>query len=239
MNKTLKTTLIVVGSLALAGGITYAIYRVAKKRKEDKEQKEREQQQEAELQIINEGVSGQQESTSEMVTPIRNLDKNINNSYAEIRGVELFPAQKSSNPILGHEFAQGYAILRNTPEVNTKQAWWDFKDNEVGRVSTGSSIGTIRGEKYDNLTPAMRWFWVKLTKKIGSREHAWVRADVVTFKPFKRKTSSFDGSKFVEKYDNSYQLGAQVFPHSNWMIGYPTYGNDVSSDFEGKLDLDL
>lgn len=238
MNKTLKTTLIVFGSLALAGGITYAIYRVAKKRKEDKEKEELDKQQEAELQIINEGVAGQQQGTSEMVTPIRNLDKNINNSYEEIRGAELFPAQKSSDPIKGHEFAQGYANLRNTPEVNTRQAWWDFKDNEVGRISTGSSIGTIRAEKYDNMTPAMRWFWVKLTKKIGKREHAWVRGDVVTFKPFTKNKSSFDGG-FVEKYDNSYQLGAQVFPHSNWMIGYPTYGNDVTSDFEGNLRLDL
>jgi hypothetical protein len=50
------------------------------------------------------------------------------------------------------------------------------------------------------MTPKMRWFWVKLTKKIGSREHAWVRGDVVTFKPFTKNKSSFDGG-FVEKYD--------------------------------------
>jgi len=54
----------------------------------------------------------------------------------------------------------------------------------------------------------------------------------------KKKKSSFDGA-FVEKYDNSYQLGADVFPHSNWMMGYGAYGNDVTSDFEGNLDLDI
>jgi hypothetical protein len=62
----------------------------------------------------------------------------------------------------------------------------------------------------------------------------------VTFQPINKKssTSKFEGD-FVEKYDNSYQLGAEVFPHSNWMIGYPAYGNDVTSDFENSLNLDL
>ena len=86
----------------------------------------------------------------------------------------------------------------------------------------------------------MRWFKVKLTKKIDGTQYGWVRGDNVTFVPFPKKKpkSSFSGD-FVEKYDNSYQLGADVFPHSNWMIGYPVYGNDVSSDFEGNLDLDI
>jgi hypothetical protein len=85
----------------------------------------------------------------------------------------------------------------------------------------------------------MRWFKVKLTKKIDDNQYGWVRADNVTFYPFTKKSkSSFDGS-FVERYDNSYQLGADVFPHSNWMIAYRAYGNDVTSDFEGNLDLNL
>jgi hypothetical protein len=238
MNRGLKITLIIVGSLAVAGGITYAIARTIRKKKEQKEEQEKELQESQQLEEINAGLDSQQPSQDNKITPLRNLDKVINNNFSEIRGVKIYPAQKSTDPIKGHPFAEGYAILRSTPEVNTKQAWWDFIDNEVGRVSTGSSIGTIKGEKYDDMTPKMRWFWVKLTKKIGSREHAWVRGDVVTFKPFTKNKSSFDGG-FVEKYDNSYQLGAQVFPHSNWMIGYPNYGNDVTSDFEGNLRLDL
>jgi len=238
MNRGLKITLILAGSLALAGGIAYAIVKINRKKNEQKEEQEKELQESQQLEDINLDLDSQQPSIDNNIKPIRNLDKAINNNFSEIKGVKLYPAQKSTDPSKGHPFALGYAILRNTPEVNTKQAWWDFIDNEVGRVSTGSSIGTIVSEKYDNLTPPMRWFWVKLTKKIGSRQYAWVRGDVVTFKTFKKTKSSFDGS-FVEKYDNSYQLGAEVFPHSNWMIGYPTYGNDVTSDFEGNLILDL
>ena len=84
----------------------------------------------------------------------------------------------------------------------------------------------------------MRWFKVKLTKKIDGEQYGWVRGDNVTFVPFTKKKSSFEGD-FVQKYNNTYQLGADVFPHSNWMIGYPAYGNDVTSNFEGELDLNL
>ena len=41
MNRGLKITLIVVGSLALAGGITFAIVRSVRKKKEQKEEQER------------------------------------------------------------------------------------------------------------------------------------------------------------------------------------------------------
>jgi cell division protein FtsB len=44
MNRGLKITLIVVGSLAVAGGITYAIVRSIRKKKEEKEAQEKELQ---------------------------------------------------------------------------------------------------------------------------------------------------------------------------------------------------
>lgn len=243
MNRGLKITLIVVGSLALAGGITYAIVVSVRKKREQKEKQEKELQETEQLIEIKEGLESQQTtkpSQTTKITPKRNLDKGLNNSFNEINGVLLSPAIKSENPVEGHIYAEGFANIRETPEVNNAQGWFiDFnKTNLLGKVKAGSSIGTIISEQYDELTPKMRWFRVKLTNKIGNEQYGWVRSDNVTFVPFTKKKSSFDGS-FVEKYDNSYQLGAEVFPHSNWMIGYPAYGNDITSDFEGNLDLDI
>jgi len=245
MNRGLKIALIITGSLALAGGITYGIVRSVRKRKEEKEKLEEELQETEQLQEINEGLESQESSSSSSssnkVFPKRNLDKGINNSFQEIKGVKLLPAKKSNDPAQGHNYAVGYANIRTSPAVdNNKQYFGIWGDNLLGKVSVGSSIGTIVSETYDDLVPKMRWFKVKLTKKIDGEQYGWVRADNVTFQPFTKKSSksSFDGA-FVEKYDNSYQLGAEVFPHSNWMIGYPAYGNDVTSDFEGNLDLDI
>ena len=239
MNRGLKITLIVVGSLALAGGITFAIVRSIRKKKEQKEEQEKELQETQQLEEINTGLESQQSTQqNSKVIPLRNLDKVLNNSFKEIKGVKLYPAKKSNDPAQGHPYAEGFANIRETPEVNNISAWYDPFDNLLGKVSAGSSIGTIISEQYDNMTPKMRWFKVKLTKKLDGEQYGWVRGDNVTFVPFAKNKSSFDGS-FVQKYDNSYQLGADVFPHSNWMIGYPTYGNDVTSDFEGNLDLDI
>jgi hypothetical protein len=89
------------------------------------------------------------------------------------------------------------------------------------------------------MTPKMRWFKVKLTKKIDGKQYGWVRGDNVTFVPFTKKKSSFEGN-FVQKYDNSYQLGADVFPHPNWMVQYRAYaGDEVTSDFGGNFDLEI
>jgi hypothetical protein len=238
MNRGLKITLIIAGSLALAGGITYAIVRSVRKKREQEEEVKKELEETQQLEQINEGLQSQQSTQDNKVTPIRNLDKVLNNKFNEIKGVKLLPAKKSNDPIQGHPYAEGYANIRTSPEVNNQSAWYDPFDNLLGKVSAGSSIGTIVSEQYDNMTPKMRWFKVKLTNKIDGEQYGWVRGDNVTFTPFTKKKSSFEGD-FVQKYNTSYQLGADVFPHSNWMAGYPMYGNDVTSQFEGDLDLDL
>jgi hypothetical protein len=239
MNRGLKITLIIVGSLAVAGGVTFAIVRSIRKKKEEEEAQKKELEETQQLEEINTNLESQQSTQqSNKVIPLRNLDKVLNNTFAEIRGVKLYPAKKSNDPAQGHPYAEGFANIRETPEVNNESAWYDPFDNLLGKVSAGSSIGTIYSEQYDNMTPKMRWFKVKLTKKIGGEQYGWVRGDNVTFVPFTKKKSSFEGD-FVQKYNNTYQLGADVFPHSNWMMGYPAYGNDVTSDFEGNLDLDI
>jgi hypothetical protein len=242
MNRGLKISLIVLGSLAVAGGITYGIIRSVRKNREEEEKEQKDLEETQKLEEINAGLESTQESKKEddRIIPVRNLDKVVNNSFKEIKGVKLYPAKKSNNAIEGHPYAEGFANIRETPEVNNESAWYDPFDNLLGKVSAGSSIGTIVSEQYDNMTPKMRWFKVKLTKKIDGEQYGWVRGDNVTFQPIKKKSnkSKFEGD-FVQKYDTSYQLGADVFPHSNWMAGYPTYGNDVVSDFEGNFDLDL
>jgi hypothetical protein len=242
MNKALKITLIVAGSLAVAGGVTFAIVRSVRKRKEQQEAQEKELQEIQQLEEINTGLESQQTTTDNKIAPVRNLDKVLNNSFSQIRGVKLYPAKKSSDPAQGHTYAQGFANIRETPEVNNSQGIYDlWQDNLLGKVSAGASIGTIISEQYDDMTPKMRWFKVKLTKKIDGKQYGWVRGDNVTFVPFTKKgaKSSFDGA-FVEQYDNSYQLGADVFPHPNWMVQYRAYaGDEVSSNFGGNLDIEI
>jgi hypothetical protein len=239
MNRGLKITLIIAGSLAVAGGVTFAIVRSVRKKKEEEEAQKKELEEVKQLEEINTNLESQQSTQqSNKVIPLRNLDKVLNNTFNEIRGVKIYPARKSNDPAQGHPYAEGFANIRETPEVNNESAWYDPFDNLLGKVSAGSSIGTIYSEQYDNMTPKMRWFKVKLTKKLDGEQYGWVRGDNVTFVPFTKKKSSFEGD-FVQKYNNTYQLGADVFPHSNWMAGYPTYGNDVVSDFEGNLDLDI
>jgi type II secretory pathway pseudopilin PulG len=240
MNKSLKITLIVVGSLAVAGGITFGIVRRIRKRNEQKEELEKELQESQALQQVQQELEATQDTKDDKIIPVRNLDKGINNSFKEINGVKLYPAKKSNDPVQGHPFAEGFANIRETPEVNNSQGIWDlWQDNLLGKVSAGASIGTIVSEQYDNMTPKMRWFKVKLSKPIDGENYGWVRGDNVTFQPFTKKKSSFEGD-FVQKYNNSYQLGADVFPHPNWMIQYRAYaGDEVSSNFSGDLDLDF
>jgi len=242
MERKLKITLIIVGSLAVAGGITLGIRQLIINKKNRKLALLKELADIQKLEEINTGLSGQTTTTSNTISPVRNLDKVLNNPFSEIKGVLIYPAKKSNDHVQGHPYAEGFANIRETPEVNNAQGFFidGNIDNLLGKVSAGSSIGTILSEQYDDLTPKMRWFNVKLTTELDGEKNGWVRGDNVTFVPFKIKSkkSSFDGA-FVEQYDNSYQLGADVFPHSNWMIGYPAYGNDVTSDFEGNLDLDI
>jgi len=79
------------------------------------------------------------------------------------------------------------------------------------------------------------------SKPIDGEQYGWVRGDNVTFQPIKKKSSKskFEGD-FVQKYNNTYQLGADVFPHPNWMVQYRAYaGDEVTSDFGGDFDLDI
>jgi hypothetical protein len=244
MNRGLKITLIVVGSLVVAGGITLGIVMRSKKKKKQKEEVIKELEETKKLEEINKGLDAQQTTvqTQTKIIPIRNLDKGINNTLAEIRGVTLYPATKSNNAEIGHPYAEGFANIRETAEVNNSQGWSDlWQNNLLGKIGAGTPIGTIYSEQYDNMTPKMRWFKVKLTKKLDGKQYGYVRSDTVTFRGFPKKgtKSSFDGN-MIERYNTSYQLGAEVFPHSGWNINSNTVNADIFENFDAQeLDINL
>lgn len=256
-----KIILISAGVLGL-GLITYFSVRgISKYRKAKRQRKEEEEQailnQQSLQQIQNNllqqeqsNQGGQTSQDSNYVIPIRDINKAITNPLSQIWGKTLYPAVKSNNAELGHPYASGYANIRTDPAVNTAQGWttneWGFpyydgKHNGLGNINSPSSIGTIVAEAYDNFDPPVRWLQVKLSSVMedwigADYEYGWVRADNVTFKKFPKK-SSFSGfsgeDKFITKYDNSYQLGADVFPHSGWNL----YSNFDSDNLKNDLDL--
>jgi hypothetical protein len=246
MNRGLKITLIVVGSLVVAGGVTLGIVMRSKKKKKQKEEVIKELEETKKLEEINKGLDVQQSTVvapnvQTKIIPIRNLDKVINNSFAEIKGVTIYPASKSDNAESGHPYAEGFANVRSSAEVNNISAWYDPFDNLLGKISAGTPIGTIYSEQYDNMTPKMRWFKVKLTKKLGGSQYGYVRGDNVTFKGFPKKgTKSSFGGNMVEKYNTSYQLGAEVFPHSGWNLYTNRADGDLFENFDAQqLDINL
>ena len=246
MNRGLKITLIVVGSLVVAGGVTLGIVMRSKKKKKQEKEVIKELEETKKLEEINKGLDSQQTTVvapnvQTKIIPVRNLDKVINNSFAEIKGVTIYPASKSDNAESGHPYAEGFANVRSSAEVNNISAWYDPFDNLLGKISAGTPIGTIYSEQYDNMTPKMRWFKVKLTKKLGDSQYGYVRGDNVTFKGFPKKgTKSSFGGNMVEKYNTSYQLGAEVFPHSGWNLYTNRADGDLFENFDAQqLDINL
>ena len=228
-----KWIFIGVGVTILVAGIVVTS-KVVKKRKEEKEAEMQEKENIKELEQIQESTESQSEAVDKgnLISPTRDINRAISNSFKDMKGIKLYPAKKSSNPIEGHIGAVGYANIRSSAEVNNKSAWYDPFTNLLGKVSAGSPIGTIISEQYDGFDPPLRWFKVKLSKPIGSTKYGYVRADNVTFRPIKKGgKSSFDGN-MVERYDTSYQLGASVFPHPNWMLGKNTMYSPIHQSWD-------
>lgn len=211
----------ILGGILILGGASFIVYRQVKKSRDLKALQEEEKLKAEEVSKLEENTQGTDSSNTQIgdtIYPLRNVDRAINNKFSDIRNVVLYPAKKSNNKVEGHQFALGYSNVREKPEVNNESAWYDPFDNLLGKVVAGQTIGKIVSERYDNLEPAMRWFLVKLNKPLDGWTYGWVRADTVTFKPFKKKKSGFSGfvgDDIVVKYDNSYQLGGTVFPHTS------------------------
>lgn len=199
MNKALKISLIVGGSLAVATVGVILGRKLYIKRKEKREEEERLAKQRKELEELQAGLTvtstglGQSPDCSkkDRWIPKRNVNMDIINPFDEIKGATIYVAKKSDDPEKGHKYGLGYANIRNSPEVNTKTDTFDYSNKiykEYGK------IGTIVGESYDNQDPKHRWFKVKLKKTYedcsgwtgglfgcDDVNYGWVRADNVTF----------------------------------------------------------
>ena len=201
MNKALKISLIVGGSLAVVGGGFILGRKLWIKRKQKKEEEERIAKQKKDLEDLQAGLGTTQTglgvapdcSKKDRWIPKRNVPQfDVNNPYDELKGVTLYTAQKSDDPEKGHKFGLGYANIRNSPEVNNKTGTFDYSNKiytEYGK------IGTIVGESYDNYKDPHRWFKVKFDSPqedcsgpcggwcAGCDDlwYGWVRADNVTF----------------------------------------------------------
>lgn len=171
------------------------------------------------------------EIDSDFIIPYRNpFTRDIINPLNEIMGATLYPAINSTDAVTGHNKALGFVNVRSSAEVNT-----GIVNNGIERIDYPTPIGKVIGETYDDMSPKHRWFKVKLAKPhttynfLIPKTHTegWVRADNVSFRKRQWKTSSILG---LQKYDTSYQLGASVFPHSNWML--PNYSSADGSKFE-------
>jgi hypothetical protein len=170
-------------------------------------------------------------SGTNFIIPNRNpVTRDIINPLREIMGATLYPAINSTDAVKGHNKAEGFVNVRSSAEVNT-----GVINNGIERIDYPTPIGKVIGETYDDMSPKHRWFKVKLAKPHTTyyffipktHTEGWVRADNVSFRKRQWKTSSILG---LEKYDNSYQLGASVFPHSNWML--PNYSSAEGTQFE-------
>lgn len=248
MNKGLKIVLISVG---VATAIALPIVLVSRKKKRDEQQRKRDQ----EAQEKNLEQSTQTEASGEVtsggskyqgyIIPKRNYNNEVINPLSEIKGRKLFSAQDSKDPALGYPQAEGTAWVRSEAEVNTGTV-----SNALKQIK--GAIGTVLETKKDNLSPSMRWFKVKLDKpargvcwKLGfsypcDKTEGWVRADVVTFAPYKSAKSNANG-EMIERYKTDYQLGASVFPHSNWLNANETMasmnGNTLEHEGDNTYEL--
>jgi hypothetical protein len=245
MTKGLKITLIALGVAAL--GTTGAIiYKRNKDNKAADEAEERRKQaaKEKELQDAlstsdsgytppsNSGGGQNNSSSSGYIVPKRNRNNEIVNPLSEVVGRTLYPAQNSKTPSSGYEGADGGAALRTSAKVD--DGWWGNKIKDYkGRVA----IGTVISSEKSNQTPAMTWYKVKMAVPccgmVIDYKEGYVRADVVTFDKYEAGKSNASGN-MIERYAPM-PLGANVFPHSNWM--YPTKNNSHYTVSDGNFEL--
>lgn len=237
-----KWIFIGVGAVVLTAGIVASIKIINKRKRIEEEKKLQEEKDKQLSQIVEQSESGQTQTatTSDRVVAKRDaFTKSITNAFTDIKGKKLYPAKKTNDPAQGHALALGYANLRTTPEVNTESAWYDPFDNLIKKYSVGEEIGTVISEQYDDMNPKNRWFKVKMSKPccgiFSDYTVGWVRSDNVVFRPYTKGKSSFDGN-MIQKYNTSYPLGADVFPHSNWMQPKSYIPIHESYDIEDVLE---
>lgn len=167
MNKKNTIILISIVSAVLLTGITRIVIHNRRKEKLDS----------SESDIDTDTEINPSEGNGLENTFVETYDRNnqISNPKEELIGKTLYPKS-------------GYVNIREEPKVNN-----GWVNNIIEKIEgKGTPIGTIVEVTQGTETPPMRWFKVKLNKKVVNAnyyfyvilpttyEYAWVRADVVT-----------------------------------------------------------
>jgi len=265
MNKALKIGLITAGALVAVGGgvIAYSAVRNSRRKKrEEQDLMAINELRRRELEAISSGrnyeatsaenKARQRGETPEnvMVTPSRNFEAELNNSFDDLKGVTLYPTVRRENlqDPEGHPGGLGKATIRKSPEVNTKRNAFDYSNKLTVKSGGNTPIGKVVGETYDNFDPKMRWFKVRLPSCIEKAScdlcwnytycYGWVRADNVTFRPYRKKTVA--GIKKDACSGNSFWLSPQLEKDPEFAAiyckefgGYK--GGGTSSSFSGRM----
>ncbi len=183
-----KYIILIAGSVILLGAIGFGIYLHFSNKDKDKEKenptekdKEKDGGKQDPPQANNAPPVQVYEPPSNKVSPKYNVEGELTNPLAEIKGKTLYPKRKEAGGF-------GYANIRSSVEVNTDRGWWDFSDNLLTTINSGIPIGTVTGEEAGLFNDySYRWFKVKLIKPVGfwgNTYEGFVRADTVTFQPF-------------------------------------------------------
>lgn len=187
-----KNILIITGVILLIGGISVGIYFLTREDKPNDEDVDETQDESTDSESENTGNSEVPKPTSttpkvvdpSMVYPKYNAENELSNDYAQIKGRMLYPKRKEVG-------GWGYTNVRESALVNNNTSWWtDNVDNLLTTINSGTPIGTVTGETAGvHNGYSYRWFIVKLYEPVGfwiTTTKGYVRADTVTFKPYKK-----------------------------------------------------
>lgn len=196
MERKTKIILLVAGGVLVVGSITLGVYMHLKNKKD---QEEESGVQDTKPNTSNGGGNTGSESEVEtnqeteeqipvddgLIHPKWNTENELWNSYGQLKGRYLYPKRKAQG-------GWGYTNIRSSALVNNDTSWfWDGIDNLITTINSGTPIGKVIGVTsgvYNSYS--YRWFKVKLlkpyTEYFTAYTTAYVRADTVTIKPYKK-----------------------------------------------------
>jgi hypothetical protein len=181
--------ILILTSVSVAIIVATLVWFFVKKNREEErilEEKEKQKQAEKEAKETN------------IIKPTFNRNGELTNKLSDIKGKQIIAKTDSVN-------------LRTTARIDNPTVWAPYDTNLLAKVKKNTVIGTLVGETKGEENPKMRWLAIKLVKPIkmewktaggfdpltaglqlfsesapGIYNYAWVRADVATFKEFKK-----------------------------------------------------
>lgn len=188
-----KHIFLIAGSVLLATAIGIGLYLIFKKPSEDEPEAEKKKGGDdtpPETKTPPPSNTGGNTTTTNanassiqngQVVPIFDEENQLKNSVAELQKTTLYPKRQWQG-------GSDYANIRTSAHVNTASAWYDPFSNLLTTIGAGTPIGkvtTATTTVYNGFP--YRWLKVKLSKPVGfwGTDEGYVRADTVTFVPYK------------------------------------------------------